>query len=840
MKKRLIAIFLCLLMLFALLPAAIADGDPEEPAAEEPAAEEPTAEEPEEPAAEEPEAPASEEPSAVADEPEEDPDAVILDPEDDIEASDVILINEDNFPDANFRKWIVANVPGVKVDSEGVCSIKKEDAKKVTSMDVSSQEISTLSGVGKFSNIETLICSKNKLKNLDVNKLKQLKHLACDSNVLEKITLGSTKLLETLDCRGNEKLKTISLKYNVGLKKLLCNNCAFTTLDVSPCTNLEYLRCSQNQIKTLDISKNEKLAVLICEKNPMEKIDVSKNAALIELRLCYDPITEIDVSKNPNLQILECAFCKLKTIDVSKNGALLYLNVNDNQLTALNVTANTKLNTLNCESNSLKTLDLSKNGELVSLSVCSNQFTSFDLTNNPKLQTAWFYSNQITSIDLSKSEQLLVLDLSNNKLSSINLTKCTKLEYLDVGCNELPTLSLNYNLNLKELYCQDNQMTELELSMLTHLEKTELNGQHRLAPSGIIYIGGDYKFDMNTVLSAFSRVEMAVYPFNKMNGYVTLPGYVSSFDYYYDTGHGKMLVTLMLPYSGTSTIKYGTPVQYKDKTPYVVYNGKEQKPNFTLLDADGNVINPILYTYTFAENTKPGTGYINVTFKNTLVTAQFWFKIYLPPTKSTTVENVQEGIKITWEPVEGAAGYVIYRRAWSSTTGGWTNFARWWNVTGTTWTDGTDSSHQVYACTRYQYGVKAYFAKRYDPVAGVNIGGNENIPLGNYNLGLVGPMKTTVRITTRVLEEAKGYTGKIFVKWIPSKYFTGYEIQYARNSAFTQGVKTIKIDKASTYGKTIDNMPAHVTYYFRVRSYHEFEGFTYYGQWSNVKSASAD
>ncbi len=131
-----------------------------------------------------------------------------------------------------------------------------------------------------------------------------------------------------------------------------------------------------------------------------------------------------------------------------------------------------------------------------------------------------------------------------------------------------------------------------------------------------------------------------------------------------------------IPFNGT--IEWNaSDVQFKGTTPYVVYNGAAFTPRFTVKDKNGNVVSPSNYTYEYRENRKAGTGYVIVTFTGGYSgTARAWFKIYLPPTTGTTVENVKDGIKISWEPVEGAAGYVVYRRAWSSTTNGWTTFER--------------------------------------------------------------------------------------------------------------------------------------------------------------------
>ena len=287
-----------------------------------------------------------------------------------------------------------------------------------------------------------------------------------------------------------------------------------------------------------------------------------------------------------------------------------------------------------------------------------------------------------------------------------------------------------------------------------------------------------------------------------------------------------------LPYNTIEgTIEWNAEdVKFKGTTAYVVANGKAQTPRFTVKNsADGTVIDPEFYDYEYRENANAGTGYVIATFKGDYSgTCRGSFKIYLPATTTTTVANVSDGIKLTWSKVNGAAGYVIYRRAWSSTTNGWTDFVRWNNTTALNWTD-----TNVYAGTRYQYGIKAYFARRVDPVTGATIGGNVG---DNYNLGEVGPLKTTVRITTRTLNSVTAGSKQMTVKWSGSSAFTGYQIQYATNSAFTQNAKAIKITNPKTASYTVKSLTRGTTYYVRIRSYHEFNGMTYFGEWSNVLS----
>ena len=265
-------------------------------------------------------------------------------------------------------------------------------------------------------------------------------------------------------------------------------------------------------------------------------------------------------------------------------------------------------------------------------------------------------------------------------------------------------------------------------------------------------------------------------------------------------------------YNGTVELD-PSDVQYNGTTPYVVYHNAPHKPGVIVKDKYGKTVDPSKYTVNYRDNVKPGTAFADVKMKSDGSVASVWFKIYLPPTASTKVQNVKNGIKISWEKVTDAKGYVIYRRAWNLISSGWTTFERWNNTTNTTWTD-----TKVYAGTRYQYGVKAYYSD----------------PMDNYNLGIVGPLKTTVRITSRTLNSVTGGNKKLTVKWTGSSLFTGYQVQVATDANFTKDVKTVTISKAKTYQTAVSGLKANTTYYVRVRSYHIFEGTTYYGGWSNV------
>ena len=252
-------------------------------------------------------------------------------------------------------------------------------------------------------------------------------------------------------------------------------------------------------------------------------------------------------------------------------------------------------------------------------------------------------------------------------------------------------------------------------------------------------------------------------------------------------------------------------VRFNGTTPYVIYDGSEKTPRVIARDAAGEIVAEDDYTVTYRNNTQPGTAFADVYWNGGDGTKTVMFKIYLPPAERTAVGNTADGIRIEWAPVEGAKGYVIYRRAWNTKSGGWTAFARWNNTTATEWTD-----TKVYAGTRYQYGVKAYAED----------------PMNNYDLGRVGPLKTTVRITTRTVRSVTPGTRSLTVAWTGSSLFTGYDVQVATDAAFTKGLKTVRIANPKTYRTTIRDLKAETDYYVRVRSYDVFEGMTYRGGWS--------
>jgi len=266
----------------------------------------------------------------------------------DIVIEKVVLFNETNFPDGNFRVWLQYQGYGKNgwLTTAEIAGVK--------SMTVKQRSIKSLQGIEFFTALTYLDCSYNDLRGLDVSKNTNLTYL---------------------DCIWNDGIKELNVSKNTKLKYLKCTHNGLTELDLSKNTALTELGCRSNDLTTLDLSKNTALTKLDCGWNKLTTLDVTKNTALTELNCMINDLTTLDVTKNTALTELDCAWNKLTTLDVTKNTALTALDCYGNGLTTLDLSKNTKLTKLSCYRNKLTTLNLKTNTELTRVECYVNKIT---------------------------------------------------------------------------------------------------------------------------------------------------------------------------------------------------------------------------------------------------------------------------------------------------------------------------------------------------------------------------------------------------------------------------------------------------------------------------------
>jgi Leucine-rich repeat (LRR) protein len=204
-------------------------------------------------------------------------------------------------PDVNFLDALIAL--GIDTDGDGkICTC---EAEAVSYLDVSGKQISDMTGIEKFIYLDTLDCQDNRLTSLDLSSNTGLKFLDCTYNFLNTLNVSSNSALLVLDCRINE-LSSLDVSSNTALEYLWCGYNRLTVIDVTDNTLLKGLECSWmfEQISSLDLSNNVALDFIYCEHSEITTIDVSHQPDLIELICGGNLLSTCDVSGNPALEWL--------------------------------------------------------------------------------------------------------------------------------------------------------------------------------------------------------------------------------------------------------------------------------------------------------------------------------------------------------------------------------------------------------------------------------------------------------------------------------------------------------------------------------------------------------
>ena len=288
-------------------------------------------------------------------------------------AAGSVDINEANFPDANFRSYvqtefdkdgdkklssaeiaavkeIIASLRGIK-NLKGIefftaletlncvqCELTALDVSKnteLTRLECWDNKLTALD-VSKNTKLTRLGCWKNKLTALDVSKNTELTSLNCGFNKLTELDVSKNTKLEMLDCEsdpllGSMRLTELDVSQNKALKELDCYGIKMRELNVSGCTELEELDCGGNQLIALDVSNNVKLTRLRCGSNQLTALDVSKNLDLTGLYCRDNMLAVLDVSKNSKLESISCGKNGLTSLDLDQNKEITYVNLDNHQ-----------------------------------------------------------------------------------------------------------------------------------------------------------------------------------------------------------------------------------------------------------------------------------------------------------------------------------------------------------------------------------------------------------------------------------------------------------------------------------------------------------------------------
>ena len=257
-------------------------------------------------------------------------------------------VDEAHFPDRWFRDYVLMNI-----DQDGDGVLSQAEARAVTEIDVSYENIYNMKGVECFPSLETLIC-----RNLYIREM---------------------------DLSGNPGLKTLDIAYCGGL----------TAIDLGCCPELIRLTCEYSALQSLDLSGCGKLVSVYAPGSQLESVIFGSQPSIESLWLNGTKIASLDVSGFPRLTQLSCSVSpNLTSLSASGCKALKELYCSRCQLTRLNVNACPQLSTLECDNNQLSALSLSSCTSLTKLNCAYNRLAALDLSGCSALTDCQLYQNE--------------------------------------------------------------------------------------------------------------------------------------------------------------------------------------------------------------------------------------------------------------------------------------------------------------------------------------------------------------------------------------------------------------------------------------------------------------
>lgn len=416
-------------------------------------------------------------------------------------------------PDANFKaklltssstnavaKDLSGNWFAIDANNDG--QIQISEALNVSYLFLDQGQITDVTGIKSFSNLETFSSKANHgINQLDLSNMTKLKNIKLEFHYLKGINTLGCPLLETFYMGYNNGLiSNLDFTQNPGLKKVeFIYNYSLGNADFSNLPILEELRIMDTEapnepyFNSINLSNNLNLKKLVIDKPNLISLTLNPLAYLKNFTLRKTKLTSLDVST-----------AKLMTqLNVDANTSLTTLNFQTcTSLADLVVTGNTAMTTLNVSNmpslitfsglnNNISSLNFNGSPHLTNLSLSGNAMTSLNVSPITDLNTLRIGEN-ITTLDVSKNPNLTALFLYSPTLVSIN------------GKNGNPNFGISVSslgglYNLAYICCDADRYDDIRYTLnYNGYNNVEVNSYCSLTPGGTTYtILGNVKYDSN-------------------------------------------------------------------------------------------------------------------------------------------------------------------------------------------------------------------------------------------------------------------------------------------------------------------------------------------------------
>ena len=376
----------------------------------------------------------------------------------------IIRITQDangfvEFEDENFKAYCVANFD---LNDDG--KISYSEALVPENMYCPYMDISSMSGIERFTNVVILYCEFNQLTTLNISSLSNLQYLFCHNNKLTKLDVSSNYSLGLLEC-GDNRLSSLEFGDIQYLQRLSCNNNHLTTINLDRFSKLYYLNCCNNPLKSLSVGNNNALKELYCASNQLVSLDVSNNPALEILNCSSNMLNIVDVRNNLNLISLVCDSNTIASLDLTYNPLLTNLSCSINQMSSLNLCETAPLTSIICNNNKLTSVNVAAYSSLTHLDCANNQLTALNVTNNSALRNLTCANNNLSLLDVSNNMCLQNLSAENNNANIIIYIKGGQV-FNSIICDDtasivetearIPSGNINFDDAAFKAYCVSN------------------------------------------------------------------------------------------------------------------------------------------------------------------------------------------------------------------------------------------------------------------------------------------------------------------------------------------------------------------------------------------------
>lgn len=319
------------------------------------------------------------------------------------------------------------NLEALKVWNSSVSSFNTGNLTHLKQLEFSGNSLNVDLDLTNNTQLELLKCYGSNISSLNISSLSLLKVLNCSSNFIDNLNANNLDSLLSLQCGDNPNINDLTINGLNNLRELYCNSMSgLTTLTITNCSALNNFTL-QNNGALQNFTLNSLPSLINVEiqfgNNSLQNLDLSNIISLTSLSVSNSNLISLNLNNLVNLEGLEIVYCPiLSNLTIDNLQHLTYASIRyNNSLASLNITNCNSLGQLYCDNNILNNL----------------------------------------LIDSCPS--LLLLECSYNNLSNI-VGDLSNIQRLSISRNQFVNFNFFNLLNLKNLYCDYNQFSQLDLS----------------------------------------------------------------------------------------------------------------------------------------------------------------------------------------------------------------------------------------------------------------------------------------------------------------------------------------------------------------------------------------